>query len=435
MSTENEPLVECITLFPNRACILPGTPLEEFEAACQRVILFQKAVNWWIGDLAIALEQQYPEFHAQAWPVDASPEQLSRCKAVAKAYEWEDRNPGATWSTHQHLKSRDDRVQAVAVAVENGMTSDEVAKDPPPYQAPPQKKPVSRRGLLAVDVNYFIHTYYHSGGGVESAMTFVTWLKRLAKRLHDMGWLTDLVCCIDSTTNHRKALTENWDAKYKPRSEKEPDLVRQLELAEELLVKAGVKVVQMQGMEADDLMASYAKKFNGTVSLLSGDKDMRQCLSETCNILRDVTWSEDEHTGKPVPTYHVIIEKRRSDKTPPEFFSISDHFNDGSTYNGTKITGITAEQWPHFQAIVGDSVDGIKGAHGIGAAGAMKLIQEFGTVQGVIEACKNGTDGLSIKKQHALLEFEDIAETTLLLTTLRTDLDVPMDTALTMELT
>ena len=403
-----------IILSEQSARVEAGTPLETFDHFCSMAILQQRGVMWWIGDLALALERQHKDVQEQAWPIVTSPELVARCKAVAAAYPPEDRNPDATWTVHMHLAGRSDRVAAVGATVDEGQTSDEVRDEPPVQQ---DEKPTGPpKWLLAADVNYFIHTYYHSGAGVESAKTFVEWIRKLATRLSETKGLTDLVCCFDSTTNHRKKLTDGWKHPYKPRTEKEPDLVTQLELVQVLLKEANIPVVSQVGMEADDVMASYAATFPGKVTLLTGDKDMRQCLSGTCNILQSATWEEDDITGKMRPVYKWV--------------SAKSHTDDGSTYNSTKIVGITPQQWPHFQALVGDSVDGIKGCDGIGAKGAMNLILAHDTVQGVIAACKDGNAELSDRKRLSVLDFEEEADLTLALTTLVTDLEVSAMTTL-----
>lgn len=416
--------------------------LEWRTSTAKHLMHTQRAINWYIGDLALDTFRKGGEALLAQTFEEGSPDHISRCMGVAKAYPPEDRNPDATWSIHSYMASRPDRVAAVAATVEAGQTSDEARRDPPPPQeepqparatteteavpavtpveeAPAEKLAEKPAWLLAVDVNYFIHTYYHSGAGVESASTFLQWLVRLINRLQETKGLTDAVCCMDSRTNHRKALTTYWEDKYKPRSEKEADLIAQLNLAERMLKDWNLPVVSLPDMEADDVMASYAVQFDGKVTLLSGDKDMRQCLHARCNILQSVTWEENSETNIMMPVYKWI--------------SAKSHTEEGSTYASTKIVGITPSQWPHFQALVGDSTDGIKGCQGIGAKGAMQLILAHGTVQGVIAACKDNQADLSETKRLAVLDFEEIAETMLKLTTLRTDLDVPKTTKLCMK--
>ena len=427
-----------IQLAPQAAYVQPNTPIEDFEEMIGFLCELQRAINWQIGDCSLAVERQHPTKFHQAYPVWVSPDMVDRCKGVARAYSPEERNINATWTIHSQMAKRPDRVAAVQATVDAGQTSDEARRDPPPPQeeqkpetpavtpveeAPaeaPVEKPAEKAAwLLAVDVNYFIHTYYHSGAGVESASTFLQWLVRLINRLQETKGLTDAVCCMDSRTNHRKALTADWEDKYKPRSEKEADLIAQLNLAERMLKNWNLPVVSLPDMEADDLMASYAVQFDGKVTLLSGDKDMRQCLHARCNILQSVTWEENTETNIFMPVYKWI--------------SAKSHTEEGSTYASTKIVGITPAQWPHFQALVGDSTDGIKGCQGIGAKGAMQLILAHGTVQGVIAACKDNQADLSETKRLAVLDFEEISETMLKLTTLRTDLDVPKTTKLCMK--
>lgn len=420
--------------------VKPGVTLDDLETYCGSVAEEQRGCLWWIGDLALAAERLFPQTHNQVWPVWMSPGLIDRCKAVSAAYPPDDRNIDATWTIHMKHAKDPDRVALVQAAVDAGQTSDECRKNPalpvheetpaqsqddspaatqePAAADPVTEEPVKPGWLLAVDINYYIHRYFHSGAGVESAKTFDEWLARTIGRLVEKG-LTDVVCCVDSSTSFRKQLTEGWDNPYKPRAEKDAELAGQLRLAPELLKNRNLPVVSIEGMEADDVMASYAKQFPGRVTLLTQDKDMRQCLSPKCNILQDVTWEEHPETAQMLPQYKWV--------------SMKQHIEEGSTYSGTKVVGITPELWPHFQAIAGDSTDGIRGCEGIGGKGAMDLILAHGTVQDVIAACEFGTAALTPKKINAVLDFKPLSETMLKLTTLRNDLTVPQVTKLAMK--
>ena len=387
----------------------PGTTIEEFETYCGLAAEMQRAVNWILGDLALAVERQHPNSFNQAWPPWVSPDLIARCKGVARAYSPDERNLLGTWTMHSFHAKNPSRVAMVQSIVDAGQTTDEARKNPPKPTATKQD------WLLAVDVNYFIHRYFHSGAGVEAASTFDGWLARLIERLREKG-LTDVVCCFDSRTNHRKKLTEGWESAYKPRAEKDQELSDQLNLAPELLKARNLACVSIDDMEADDVMASYAVQFPGRVTLLTQDKDMRQCLSEKCNMLIDVTWEENTETGDHLPVYKWVSAKQ--------------HTEEGVTYSGTKVVGITPEQWTEFQAIAGDSTDGIKGVDGIGGKGAMDLIKAHGTVKKVIEAAKDGAADVSEKKRLALVAFEDVHDVMLQLVTLRNDLVVQLVTKL-----
>ena len=116
----------------------------------------------------------------------------------------------------------------------------------------PGSRPTGPRWLLAVDVNYFLHRFWHSGAGVESAMSVAGWVQRTVERLKEKG-LTDVACCFDAPDNHRKKLTEGWEDGYKQRPPKDPELVQQLHLVRELLCKE-FACVSVEGMEADDVL-------------------------------------------------------------------------------------------------------------------------------------------------------------------------------------
>lgn len=442
-----------IQLQPLHAVCPPGTPLQEYEIMIGLLLEAQRDVIWQLGDLANGVRRDHPDAYEQAYPAGKPPDAMDRYRGVASAYKPHERNIDATWTIHMHNAKAPDRVALVAAAVEAGQTSDENRKNPAPVATvetpltppgpehaaqvagrgvrtepeepaenrqvagsdePPAATPAKLRWLLCVDINYYVHRQFQVEG-MAAGSSVVSWLIRVIDRLMDKG-LTDVVCCFDGANNHRREITKGWEQPYKERTEKAPELVTLLNQVPVMLAEKNILIVTIDGMEADDVMASYAKQFDGSVTLLTADKDLRQCLVDKhCNMLIDVTWEENPDTREWLPVYHwVNLEKHM----------------ESVTYASAKVSGITPAQWPHFQAIAGDSVDKIGGVAGIGAKGAMDLILAHNTVQGVIEACKSGNVALTKKKIDAVLEFEPFSEATLLLTTMRTDLKVPMNTTI-----
>lgn len=372
-----------------------GLDLSQLETFGEGLSTWHRMMNWAIGDVARYTRRVFgDEMVPQVFPEWMSHDHIARCEAVANAYPRdEDRNLHATWTVHMREANKPDRIQRVQDHVDAGRTSDEArAFD-------------KSRWLLAVDVNYFLHRFWHSGAGVEAANSVASWIDRTVNRLKPMG-LTDCVCCFDDKENHRKALTADWEDKYKDRPPKDSELIHQLHIVRNLL-EASFGCVSIHGMEGDDVMASYAAQFCGRVTLMTQDKDCRQCLGERCNILLDVEWSTDEITGNPVPDYKWMTAKSH-----------------------TEETGIPPSRWIEYQCLMGDNVDGIKGAEGIGKKGAADLVTWFGTVDAVIEAAKNGEERIKPAKRVALLEFEAKADVTRKLVTLRTDLELPTSTRL-----
>ena len=379
------------------------------EAWGRDLAWWQRQINFYLGDLAIAAKAKLGEDNfSQVFPPDTSLGLIQRCEAVARAYKPQERNPGASWSIHMTHANKPNRVQLVAAAVEAGRTSDEERKAS--QKAKQAANPNQKPWLLAIDVNYWVTRMWASGASVEAAKEVTAWIKRTIERLKEKG-LTDCVCCFDSANSFRKELTKEWEDKYKDRASKDPELGQQLRIAEEMLSE--FCCAKADTFEADDLMASYAKQFNGHVTLLTVDKDMRQCLSAKCNMLVGVDWSEDPSSGEMLPDYKWVSAKNHVE---------------GCTYNGTTVTGITPEQWTTFQALAGDSSDNVAGAVGIGAKIAADLVKEFGTVEAIIAAARDDDPSITKKKREALIDFESKLEITRKLVTLVTDLPLPTTT-------
>jgi len=389
-----------------------GLDVSGLEAWGRDLTWWQRQINFYLGDLAIAAKAQLGEDnYSQVFPHGTSIGLIQRCEAVARAYKPQERNPdpAASWTIHMTHANKPNRIELVAAAVDAGRTSDEERKLATQAKAN-QGNDKRQRWLIAIDVNYHVTRMWASGAETEAAKEVAGWIRRTVERLKEKG-LTDCVCCFDSSNSFRKELTKEWEGKYKDRATKDPELGQQLRLAEEMLEE--FCCAKLDGFEADDLMASYAKQFDGRVTLLTVDKDMRQCLSPKCNMLVAVEWAEDPTSGEMLPDYKWV--------------SAKDHIK-GCTYNGTAVTGISPEQWTTFQALAGDSSDNIAGAVGIGAKIAADLVKEFGTIEAIIAAAKDDDPRITQKKRDALIEFESKLEITRKLVTLRTDLPLPTTT-------
>lgn len=388
------------------------TSFAEGLAEAQRDVLFQ------IGDLYRYAANKWPDMHHQIWPEWVSPGLLERAAGVCRKYPEEaDRRHEATYSQYMQTANQPDRHERLHAIVEQGLTTDESRKAQQiARNAVDDKRP---RWLLVVDVNYFLHRFWFSGAGVESAVGVAGWITRTVERLREKG-LSDCAACFDGQNNHRRELTKNWEDKYKGnRGPKEPELAQQLNLVHDLIKGSGIACVSIEGYEADDCIASYAKSFPGKVAMLSQDKDLKQCLDgQRVVMLLDVTWQEDETSGDMVPTYHWYTEKPH-----PQVV----------TKNLLDDTGLTPQQFPDFQCLMGDATDCIAGAPGIGEKGALNLIREFGSVDACIQAAHSEDERLLKMPRgrimaKGLLELEPKLEITRKLVTLVNSLDVPTTT-------
>ena len=382
-----------------------GITLEKLQEHGQYWVDTQRLCNWAIGDIAIKAGSMSEDALYQVFPEAVSPGLVDRCKGVSRAYPSdEDRNPLCTWAQHMQVANKSDRKELLESFVEKGLTSDESRKPPETDRKP---------WILAVDVNYHLHRHWFSGAGVEAAVRVTEWIQRLVARLKEKG-LTDVVCCFDSRQSFRKELTADWEDKYKDRPAKDLELVQQIQLVGDLLSGAGFRCVELVGYESDDILASYARQFDGRVTILSQDKDMKQCLSAKCNMLIDVDW-----TGEDGEVLSCIQRTCQGMVPNYKWLSAAQH---------KEATGLRPDQWADYQAIWGDSVDHIKGAPGIGEKGAKDLILEFGSVLAVIEAARNEDDRIKPKKREALMELAERLDVVRQLVTLREDLSIPTDT-------
>lgn len=379
-----------------------GMSIEEAESWGEELAQLQRDIMFYVGDLARYSEAKWPGKSQQIWPEWASPGMIQRAAGVCRAFpKEEDRQFEATYSQYMQVAGKPDRAERLAAIVEKGLTSDESRKEAK------EETTDGPRWLAAFDVNLFVNTHFHAGAGVETASQVVDWLRQTVSLLREKG-LTDVACCFDSPRNHRKELTVDWERKYKDRPTKDPEIYHQLNLTRELLERNGFACVSVDGMEADDVLASYAKQFKGPVTLITTDKDLRQSLSGSCNILESWYWKIDDLTGERTPEFVWTT-------------AANAHLKPGSV-------PVPADRWIEYQCIAGDSADKIQGAVGIGTIGAAAIINTFGSAEAAIAAAKAGDERLKPKQRDSLIAFEPQLEITRRLVTMRTDLNVTQAT-------
>ena len=145
--------------------------------------------------------------------------------------------------------------------------------------------------------------------------------------------------------------------KYKAQRAPMPDEMRpQLPYVRRLCEAMRLPVLELQGFEADDVIGALAKKAAKDIEVLivSNDKDMMQLVGKNVRILR---------TGSGGAKADVLVDEKKVEE----------------------ILGVPPERVVDVMALMGDTVDNIPGAKGIGEKGATELIQKYGTVEGALE--------------------------------------------------
>ena len=166
------------------------------------------------------------------------------------------------------------------------------------------------------------------------------------------------------------------------------DLIPQFELVRDATRALNVACVDMDGFEADDLIATYARlavEAGADVTIVSSDKDMMQLVRPgvvMMDAMKDKIIGPDE-----------VMEK----------------------------FGVGPEKVIEVQALAGDSSDNVPGVSGIGVKTAAQLINEYGDLETLLE---RAGEIKQPKRRENLINEADLARISRRLVTLRDDVPV-----------
>jgi len=194
---------------------------------------------------------------------------------------------------------------------------------------------------------------------------------------------------------------EQFDC-YKGNRKPMPDELRpQIQTLKGLLAKMNVCTFDLAGFEADDILGTLSAKslaLGLAPIIVSGDRDMLQLCTDTLE---------------------VRIPKTKGGKTEIERYFERDVIE--------KI-GVTPKEYIDVKALMGDASDNIPGVTGIGEKTALKLIQEYGSVEAAIKASVENAALRPTKAAQSLAANADIAILSKHLATIVTD--APVDFSL-----
>lgn len=146
--------------------------------------------------------------------------------------------------------------------------------------------------------------------------------------------------------------------KYKAQRQPMPGEMRvQLPFVRRLCEAMRLPILEIQGYEADDVigtMAVKARKHNLEVLIVSNDKDMMQLVGKNVRTLR---------TGSGGLKGDIIVDEQKVEE----------------------ILGVPPQKVVDYMALLGDTIDNIPGAKGIGEKGAAELIKKYGSVENALD--------------------------------------------------
>lgn len=169
-----------------------------------------------------------------------------------------------------------------------------------------------------------------------------------------------------------------------------PDELRlQFPIAKKLLELMGIKYYEIENYEADDIIGTFSKfcdntKYTGTI--ISSDKDLLQLITDSVDI--------------------KLLKSKDYIRYNPESF-----------YEEYKIKPINIID---LKSLMGDSSDNIKGVKGIGEKTALKLLQEYKTLNGIYE----NIDKISGKIKEKLIDGKNDAYISYELATIVTNVPI-----------
>ena len=140
------------------------------------------------------------------------------------------------------------------------------------------------------------------------------------------------------------------------RSETPQTLRQQFPLIRELLEVLRIPVVELEGYEADDLLATLARRGREAghhMVIVSGDRDCLQLVNDDVTVLMTRRGVTDMIRYDPA----MVMERY----------------------------GVGPERWTDFAALKGEQADNLPGVPGVGDKTAAKLLKEYGDIEGIIE--------------------------------------------------
>lgn len=221
------------------------------------------------------------------------------------------------------------------------------------------------------------------GVPVGAVLGFVNMLLKLLTDLHAPA----LAVIFDAARrNYRNDIYPEYKAN---RSETPEDLIPQFPLIREATKAFDIPGIELEGYEADDLIATYARlaiEQGKSVTIVGTDKDLMQLV-------------------RPGVRMYDPIKGRYLDES-----DVVEKF------------GVTPDKVVDVQALVGDSTDNIPGVPGIGVKTAAQLISEFGDLDTLLA---RAGEIKQPKRRDTLIEYADTARLSRQLATLHQNAPVP----------
>lgn len=249
--------------------------------------------------------------------------------------------------------------------------------------------------LYLIDGSGFIFRAFHaspleafrrSDGIYTNAVNgYCSLLMKMIDRARDDGAYDYMAVIFDAS---RKNFRNDIYPEYKANRDAPPEELRpQFGLIREATIAFGLPSIELEGYEADDLIATYARTAEAQgieTIVVSSDKDLMQLVRKNVRMfdpMKDLVIGEDE-----------VMEK----------------------------FGVTPDMVVDVQSLAGDSTDNVPGVPGIGVKTAALLLNEYGDLDTLLERAGEIKQN---KRRENLIEFADLARVSRELVRLKDDVE------------
>lgn len=257
--------------------------------------------------------------------------------------------------------------------------------------------------LTLIDVSGWVHRYFHvvpamvrsDGVHINAVHGCTGGLWRLLRT--NPGHVCAVMDAGRRTFRHD--LYPDYKAHRPPLAQ---ELRDQFPLIRQAISAFGVQIIDAEGFEADDVIATYVRlalEQGMDVRIISSDKDLKQLITP-----------EDEPGA-------------RCFMLDPLTNNVIDAASVVARY------GVQPDRLGDVLALMGDAVDNVPGVPAVGEKTAGKLVAQYGSLEGVLEAAQDPTEYMGKKVKSNLNLFANEARLSRALVQLRSDVPVPFDLA------
>jgi DNA polymerase-1 len=235
--------------------------------------------------------------------------------------------------------------------------------------AAPGDRPTPRPTVLLVDGSSYLYRAYHAMPDLRAPDGFPTGaihgLVAMMQRLREQIPAEHAACVFDASG---PTFRNDWCPNYKAHRAPMPeDLVRQIEPIHEVVRLLGWPVLEVPGIEADDVIGTIARVAadqGHRVVISTGDKDLAQLVSDHVTLINTMSNERLDRAA--------VLEK----------------------------FGVPPERIVDYLTLMGDAVDNVPGVDKVGPKTAAKWIAEHGSLDGVIAAAGSikGVAGENLRK-------------------------------------